>query len=196
MSNKLNLITDANELSKEGQLIVKQTGKSGTVAKRIQRFLLSEIQHIEKHRNPTRLNVFLEGMRGGAVRVAAIRSYILAFANLEEETKVNGKGRTTKTGKLVMRKSRPEQTFSEVFSMACKTDWLSFKPESEPTVYDREAFEKDVIKLLSKAMSEGFTDKDIADVIGKTAATAKQEAKKVLAKKAGKEASEKVLASA
>lgn len=193
--SKIKLITDANELAKEGKLIANQVGAKGTVAKRIQRFLLSEIAHIEEHRNPTRLNTFLEGVKGGAVRVAAIKSYVLAFANVEPETEVKG-NKVRETGRLVMRKARSEAEFNEKFAKATATDWLSFKPETTETIYDREMLVKDVTKLLSKAMAEGFTDKDIADIVGETAATARATAKKVMARKAGKQAEAKVLAEA
>lgn len=195
MSNKIKLITDANELTKEGKLIINQIGKAGTVAKRIQKFLLSEIAHIEEHRNPTRLNTFLEKAKGGSVRVNAMRQFVLSFGNVAEEIEEkNGKPRMT--GKLVMRKSRKAEAFEELFAKACATNWLDFKPESEVKVYDMEAFKADTIKYLSKAMAEGFTDAQISEMIGNVVGEAHASAKKVLARKAAKEASAKVMANA
>lgn len=194
---KLNLITDATELAKEGKLIINQIGSKGTIAKRIQRFLLSEISHIEEHRNPTRLNEFLANAKGGSVRVSAMRAYVLRFANVTEETETSAKtGKERNTGKLVMRKSRKPEVAKAEFEKACATDWLSFKPEKDETEYTIATLKADVVKLLSKAYAENMTEKQVLDAIQAVNAEAHKAATDRLAKLAAKAASDAVKAKA
>lgn len=191
-ANTIKLITEASDLEKESKLLINQIGKSGTIAKRIQRFLLSEISHIEEHRNPTRMNNFLAAAKGGSVRVAAMTSFVLRFANVTEEIETTAKGKEKKTGKLVMRKSRKPEVFAAEFAKAMATDWLSFKPEKQESVYNAEALQSDVIRLLSKAYAEGMTEAQVLDAIKAVNSEAHKQATERLARIAAKAASDAV----
>jgi acetolactate synthase regulatory subunit len=76
----LGLITDAALLDKEGKSLAKAINSQD---KRIRTYLLSELVHIEEHRNPTRLNKFLTAVRGSGARIMAMHQFIAKFANVE-----------------------------------------------------------------------------------------------------------------
>lgn len=193
MKIKIKMLSDANELQKESRLIVNQIGKTGTVAKRIQSYLVSEIAHIEEHRNPTRLNEFLANAKGGSVRVSAMRQFVLAFGNVEEGVEMKN-GKPIATGLLTMKKTRSAGEAEEKLKKACDTYWLSFKPEKDTTAtFDIEAA---ALSFLSKAYSAGVTDEQVIDAITAKAQDAHRRAKEAIARKEAKKTFDKEMAKA
>jgi hypothetical protein len=77
---KLGLITDTSLLDKESKALAGAISKQD---ERIGVYLLSEIVHIEEHRNPTRLNKFFSAIAGSGARVMAMHTFIQLFANVE-----------------------------------------------------------------------------------------------------------------
>ena len=78
-SNEIVIITDAAELSAFGSKIIKAINNTDAF---IQRYLCSEIAHIELHRNPTRLNQFFEGLKKTGARSHAMHQFIQCYANV------------------------------------------------------------------------------------------------------------------
>lgn len=55
---------------------------------RVQLYLVSEIVHIEMHRNATRLNRFFSAIKGSGYRVSAMHAFIQTFANVRINKKM------------------------------------------------------------------------------------------------------------
>lgn len=91
-----NIIKDAKALEAESRALAQSLIDNDV---RIQSYLLSEVAHIEEHRNPTRLNQFFtlllrddEGKkRNIGVRVNAMMAFVLTFANVIMPSDKNGR---------------------------------------------------------------------------------------------------------
>lgn len=185
--SKFALITDTNALNKESALLAKQIK---SVDNRIQAYLVSEIAHIEIHRNPTRLNTFFEtlGKRSGS-RVAAMRAFVLAHANVVEEEKVKGKDKSERTifPRFKMRKSRAPHIGDYWVKQAIETSWTEFKPETFSSTLTEDELKSAVQSLLAKAIENGYSEVAVANLIPDCVSAAKADAEKAI-KRAQKKA--------
>lgn len=83
---KYNLITDASELAKTGKELANDIRNTD---ERIQLYLLSEVVHIEQHRNPTRLNLFFSMVKGSGARINAMHNFVQVFGNVSFNREAN-----------------------------------------------------------------------------------------------------------
>lgn len=169
----IKIITDASALAKEATLLAKNIG---SVDKRIQTYLLSEIIHCEEHRNPTRLNEFFSAIRSSGARVSAMRNYVLAFGNFEEGVK-EVKGKKVSSGKLVMRKTRKPALAQEMIDKASATFWTAYKAPSAGSEYD---LKTKALAFVKSAFAHHLTREDIMTAIDEIEAEAKIEADKMI----------------
>lgn len=145
---KYTLITTTAGLAEESKKILKALG---TMDKRIQKYLLSEIKHIEEHRNPTRLNDFFDAAKGKGARVTAMKAFILEFANVYEG-EVEKDGKSSK--RLIMRKARSAAKAKERFDAACEVMWTDFKPEGEVKEWSLEQILREAVAKAHKYQKE------------------------------------------
>lgn len=183
-AKKINIIADAAALTKECKLLAKNIG---SVDKRVQRYLVSEIIHCEQHRNPTRLNEFFEAVKGSGARVSAMRSFLLAFGNFEEGVK-DVKGKKVSSGKLVMRKTRKPDVSAEMIEKASVTLWTTYKAPSVGSEYD---LKTKALAFVKSAFAHHLTREDIMAAIDEIEAEAKIEAEKMIARAKEKAAKQK-----
>lgn len=80
------IIRDASALAKMG---VELSNDIRNTDERIHQYLLSEIIHIEEHRNPTRLNMFLSRVKGSGARVNAMHSFVQVFGHVTLNEEAN-----------------------------------------------------------------------------------------------------------
>jgi len=145
-AKNITLITDAAALDKMGRDLantIRQTDND------IRTFLLSEMAHIEEHRNPTRLNKFLSALRGSGARVNAMHNFIQLFFNVrlneKAETKKDQNGnlsfkREEKVGDTTIsyvwyydvKKVRKADDFKMAFAKALEKNWWEYRPEPAP----------------------------------------------------------------
>jgi hypothetical protein len=137
-----------NEIGKESTLLVKAIQGSD---KRIQRYLVSEIVHIEEHRNPTRLNQFFSAVKGSGARTTAMHAFVQAFGNIE-----------LVKGKYVMRTKRDPKLAQSAKDKAIATMWTTLKPEPNPVQFDAvkrvTSLESSYIKY---GIEKGWSDEEI-----------------------------------
>jgi len=125
----------AGSLDKEMKSIVTAVGK---LDERIQLYLLSELAHINEHKNPTRLNSFFEAMTGKGARVTAMSAYVQKFGTVKfDETK-------GEKGKFVIDNGKVWD-----LEAAKLVKWYSLKPEQALRSFDLEA---EVKKILQAAV--------------------------------------------
>lgn len=141
---KVTLITDASALAKEGRELAKSILDND---KRIGIYLLSEIAHIEEHRNPTRLNMFFSWIKGSGARVNAMHTFIQMHANLrfnEDATKSGEKGKPfqkkAEDGSMYtwfydVKAKRAKSLFEKKMAQAQAKAWWEYRPEPAPTAY-------------------------------------------------------------
>jgi len=152
MSNKIVLITDASELAKTGLELAKSIRDTD---ERIAIYLLSEVAHIEEHRNPTRLNQFFSRVKGSGARINAMHNFVQVFGNVDFNKDANGAikadgnlnpnnkfGRTDESGekfawyysvkKAPRFKGKPEQMNEKIITKAQEKPWYQFQPERPP----------------------------------------------------------------
>lgn len=153
---KYNLITDAAELAKTGKELAQGIRDQD---ERITIYLLSEVAHIEVHRNPTRLNQFFSRIKGSGARINAMHNFIQVFANVTLNKEANSAikadgslndnnkfGRKDESGEVfawyysVNKKERfqkkPEELQAKIIAKAEEKPWFSFQPEREPVQFD------------------------------------------------------------
>ena len=149
MAKEVKLITDASTLAKEavnlGKAIKRNDG-------RVQTYLLSEIAHIEEHRNPTRLNAFLDGIRGAGARTNAMHAFVQEFANVVWDAEEK---------KYKVKAIRKESVFEEKFQIACETMWTEFKPEKPVQQWSFDEQLKKLLDLASKKIAKGDKNSEI-----------------------------------
>lgn len=146
--SKAIVILTTDEIGKEATNLAKSLANSDT---RVQRYLVSEIAHIEEHRNPTRLNTFFNSLatsKSGA-RVNAMHAFIQAFANVKYDGRKNG---------YVMQPARDKAEADVALRNAMSTKWTTFKPEAAPRQFDAEGAAK---QFLTRMFNEGFSFEEI-----------------------------------
>jgi hypothetical protein len=122
--------------------------------KRTGEYLLSEMMHMEQHRNTTRFNTFITGVKKSGMRLAAIQRYMTMFANIEfvdkqtdrAETIKNAAGETICIQYYRMKKARPVAEFEAALEKSLEKSWLEWSPEQEPKAYDLNAQVKKLIE--------------------------------------------------
>lgn len=184
-----------NMLAKESVLIPRATKKHD---RRIWIYLYSEVVHIEKHRNPTRLNEFFAAMKGTGARVMAMHNYMQEFANIqfirsgdipESNTKAREAAKEYGFGGLyVMQPAR--ENFTPIHELARNTDWTTFQPERGVPDFN---LVKRVSVLVAAAMKAGATEEDITAAVH---AASVDERKKIAEKKAEEEKKAKAMEAA
>lgn len=137
---KFALIASAN-LDKEMKNLVTAVGK---LDDRIQLYLLSELAHINEHKNPTRLNSFFNAMKGKGSRVTAMSAYVQKFGTLKfDEERLNKE--TNEKGMFVYSDAKAFD-----LEAAKLVKWYSMKPEGKLQAFDLMA---QVQKLLDLAVA-------------------------------------------
>lgn len=82
----IQIIKDASVLEQMGKDLVSHIRDTD---ERISVYLLSEVIHIEEHRNPTRLNHFFSRIKGSGQRVNAMHNFVQVFGNLKFNEEAN-----------------------------------------------------------------------------------------------------------
>jgi hypothetical protein len=151
---------------------------------RVQLYLVSELVHMEIHRNATRLNRFFSALKGTGYRVSAMHAFIQTFGNvrIDKDPKKHPKegNQDAWVETYVMRPIRSKwayydgkakamvavKSFQELIDVANKDGgFLKFRPE--PGVRDfifkdtMAAFIKNTVTRMSKAFPNGAPD-DVA----------------------------------
>lgn len=165
---KYNLITDASELAKTGKELAQGIRDQD---ERIAIYLLSEVAHIEVHRNPTRLNQFFSRIKGSGARINAMHNFVQVFANVSLNKEANGAikadgslntnnkfGRTDESGEVfawyysVNKKERfqkkPEELQAKIIAKAEEKPWFMFQPERPPVQFDADSKVKSLLKSM------------------------------------------------
>ncbi len=148
---KLVLITKPAELDAMATRIVASIKGLDT---EVHVYLLSEIQHIEKHRNVTRLNKFFSALKGSGYRVNAMHAFVQVFGNFKLAKTPAPHKDPNGTEWLELYTMNPERkswsyrdekgkfhqvkAFSELLSAAESTEFWKFKPEPEVQEYKLE----------------------------------------------------------
>lgn len=171
--SKVNLIQNKAELDKEAKLLATAIVKQDN---RIQRYLLSEIKHIEEHRNPTRLNQFFTAIHGRGSRTHAMHSFIQAYANVLWKQKDGDK-----PARYEMKPMRPASEFDVLFDKALSDDWTKHKSEGKVVQFN---LETRVEKLLVDAFKAGVSVEEIEAAMTKLKAAAQVSANEALVKAA------------
>lgn len=130
--SKIEIVKDPATLEKMGKDLVSHIRDTD---ERIAVYLLSEVMHIEEHRNPTRLNHFFSRMKGSGVRVNAMHNFVQVFGNLKFNQEANS-AIQMKNGKPVIREVKG------VKDKFARTDeggevwavWYSIKPVRKQVV--------------------------------------------------------------
>ncbi|QIG69371.1 hypothetical protein EVB79_001 [Rhizobium phage RHph_N3_13] len=172
---KYNLITDAAELAKTGKELAQGIRDQD---ERIAVYLLSEVAHIEVHRNPTRLNQFFSRIKGSGARINAMHNFIQVFANVTLNKEANSAikadgslndnnkfGRKDESGEVfawyysVNKKERfqkkPEELQSKIIAKAEEKPWFSFQPERPAVQFDADNKVKALLKSLWSVALKG-----------------------------------------
>lgn len=146
---KYALITDAKELDKVSKDLANDIVNQD---ERIAIYLLSEVAHIEIHRNPTRLNMFFSRVKGSGARVNAMHNFIQVFANVTLNKDANSAiksdgtlndnnkfGRRDESGQVYAwwytvnkkerYKNKPEEMQAKIIAKAEEQPWFKFQPE-------------------------------------------------------------------
>lgn len=133
------IITDAKKLDAESRALAHDIKVQDA---RINLYLLSEIAHIEQHRNPTRLNQFFTTIGRAGARVDAMHKMIQLFANVNfiEPGKRKEPMRDI-SGNLVCEyfyevksEQRPAEVFEKKMQEAISKPWTEWK--APPKVQD------------------------------------------------------------
>lgn len=171
---KITLITDTQTLGKESNLLANSLKRSDS---RVQAYLVSEIAHIEEHRNPTRLNQFFTSIKRSGARVNAMHNFIQAFGNVTLVTDAKDKeGKSIPAHYQVKGKSN---SGADRLEKAMGTSWTTFRPETAPVQYDVEARAE---SFLFAAYKAGCTTKQIQAAIAKMDKAANDKASEAIAK--------------
>jgi hypothetical protein len=172
---KYNLITDAAELAKTGKELANDIRNTD---ERIAIYLLSEVAHIEQHRNPTRLNQFFSRVKGTGARINAMHNFIQVFANVTFNKEANSAikadgslndnnkfGRRDESGEVfawyytVNKKERfqkkPEELQTKIIAKAEEQPWFKFQPERAPVQFDADQKLLGVVKSFWSTALKG-----------------------------------------
>jgi hypothetical protein len=166
---KTKLITDASALDK---LSKELAGDIKGMDERIQTYLMSEINHIEAHRNITRLNKFFSVIVGSGARVNAMHNFVQVFANIDLlttplEAEENGEKFTIF---YQMRKVRKQyrvyidgkwnqlKDWGAVLDLAESKPWYKFQPERSPRAYVLEDSFANLIKAAIRGLANNHKD--------------------------------------
>ena len=172
---KYNLITDASELAKTGKELANDIRNTD---ERIAVYLLSEVAHIEVHRNPTRLNQFFSMVKGSGARINAMHNFIQVFANVSFNKEANSAikadgslndnnkfGRKSEDGSVfawyysINKKERfqkkAEELQTKIIDKAGEKPWFMFQPERPPVQFDADAKVKALLKALWSTALKG-----------------------------------------
>lgn len=145
MTKKINFkpFTDNETLAKEQKLLVSAVGNMDN---RVQRYLMSEVLHIEEYRNPTRLNRFFALVKGKGTRNNAMHAFVQRHANV-----IMPEG----SQEYKMRKARTINK-DDLISEMLQVPWWLEKKESEPKQF---SLEKKVETLLKAAITAAKGEK-------------------------------------
>lgn len=172
---KYNLITDASELAKTGMELAQGIRDQD---ERIAIYLLSEVAHIEMHRNPTRLNQFFSMVKGTGARINAMHNFIQVFANVSFNKEANAAiksdgslnennkfGRKDESGQVfawyysINKKERfqkkPDELQSKIIAKAEEKPWFMFQPERPAVQFDADNKVKALLKSLWSVALKG-----------------------------------------
>lgn len=173
--SKYNLITDATELAKTGKELANDIRNTD---ERIAIYLLSEVAHIEVHRNPTRLNQFFSMVKGSGARINAMHNFVQVFANVTFNKEANSAikadgslndnnkfGRKSEDGtvfawyytinKRERFQKKPEELQSKIIAKAEEKPWFMFQPERPPVQFDADAKVKSLLSALWRVALKG-----------------------------------------
>ncbi len=173
--SKYNLITDASELAKTGKELANDIRNTD---ERIAVYLLSEVAHIEVHRNPTRLNQFFSMVKGSGARINAMHNFVQVFANVTFNKEANSAikadgslndnnkfGRKSEDGTVfawyysINKKERfqkkPEELQSKIIAKAEEKPWFMFQPERPPVQFDADTKVKALLSALWRVALKG-----------------------------------------
>lgn len=156
--SKIKLITDAAALAKEAKNLGIAIKRNDT---RVQKYLVSEIAHIEQHRNPTRLNDFLSGIKGKGVRSVAMHSFIQTFANVVWDAEGE---------KYKVKVKRSKELADKALEGAMAVMWTDHKPEQQVQQWSFDAKLKQLLDQAHKKMKAISDEKDPAKKKAKAAA--------------------------
>ena len=151
--------TSTLALTKESGLLIKAIGKQDS---RIQDYLLSELIHIEEHRNPTRLNQFLDRIKSKGSRADAMHKFIQNHFNVVFQTKPE-KLADGSIPYYRMKDKRGTPSFNKALSNAIETPWFLAKAPAKIQAFDLEVQIKILIANAEKA-SKDEKRKDISKI--------------------------------
>jgi hypothetical protein len=142
--------------------------------KRIAEYLLSELVHIEEHRNPTRLNTFLTGIARAGARQDAMHKYVQLYFNVvftvdnKKEPEATRRRPPIKEGNELkttqfynMRPKRSEDDFNVAVTKALESPWTEAIRPQVAKAFDLNAQVKRILEaaLRHKAKpTEGVQD--------------------------------------
>ena len=155
-------ITAATKLASMGMSIAKTTKETDTT---IGTYLLSEILHIEKHRNPTRLNKFFDMMQGGGIRSSAMHGYVQAVGNVHLVPIKDNEGK--EIGKEYKVKAKRNIDTAMIIEAGTEKPWTKYSPEPEPQQFNLVKRIESLLKQAHKAADEKrlVGDTSMLDVI-------------------------------
>lgn len=171
------IITDSSKLESLSRTL---SGRIRELDKEVHVYLLSEGAHIEKHRNPTRLNKFLSAVTGSGARVTAMHAFIQTFFNVklnEKKMENTEKDGSTYVDYYIMRPERKQwswvldgkkattENYGDLQRIMASYPWFKFQPERDPQAFILEdkfsSFLKSAIGGLNKAYIDGKTNQRV-----------------------------------
>jgi len=153
---KIAIITDAALLHKESKLLANSIIKNDA---RIHAYLVSEVAHLEAHRNTTRLNEFFTKIKKAGARTDAMHKFIQLNANVSlnkpDRIKELSKDRTDGIEMFYsMKAERPKEVFAPIFEAAKAKMWTEWKAVGEVQDYTLStAFESLLKNALNKSVN-------------------------------------------
>lgn len=167
-----------NELPRESANLSKAVGNLDA---RIQRYLCSEIAHIEEHRDPSRLSNFLRTIKGTGSRVNAMHYFVQEFANIRmyDAEKDKAKYPTLKAGDYIVKAVRSAEEGRERLAKAMQTAWTTFKPETEPMQFVAADKAKTFLTMM---FTHGVTIEEVQELLTTVQADATVAAQKAIDK--------------
>lgn len=152
------IITDAKKLDAEMRELSHSIKAQDA---RVALYLLSEITHIEEHRNPTRLNMFFTSIGRSGARVDAMHKFIQLFANVifVDAGKRKEPMRDT-NGDLVceyfyeMKPVRKEEEYTKAIETAMTKPWTEWKAPTKPQDFTLAGQVKRIIETATRKLAE------------------------------------------
>lgn len=152
------VITDSKKLDSEMREL---STAIKTQDARIALYLLSEIVHIEQHRNPTRLNTFFTSISRAGTRVDAMHKFIQLFANVKFVDAGKRKDPIRDTaGNLVteffyeVNAVRSEEVAKAKLEQAITKPWTEWKAPPKPQDFTLAGQIKQLIERATKRVAE------------------------------------------